>query len=297
MEERIMPKDAYTRAIEKQIKEQNRLADKHAKEQRRAAEAAARRDRAKAIIDGQQTISGFKIMDKDSEELLKVILDHYIENEEHSVSLDYDDIPAHIQHSMAFELEKLKMYGVLSHYLNYMSGCSVNISYSGLEYFENKRTAEEKEKSSMSSIKSPRKQYDLFISHASADKLSYVDDLYTALSRLKIDIFYDKEELSWGDNWKDRIIEGTEKSEFAIIIISESFFGREWTERELNEFLQRQNASGQKIILPLLYNITFEDVKLHYPELEFIQSLKVCDHTNDEITLLFARELIKRYKG
>lgn len=102
--------------------------------------------------------------------------------------------------------------------------------------------------------------------------------------------------MSWGDNWKDRILDGTAKSEFAIIVISTEFFGREWTENELNEFLQRQNESGQKIILPLLYGISFEDVKKHYPELEYIQSIKVDEHSNEKIALLFAKELIKRYK-
>lgn len=281
-----MAKDPYTKALEKQMKEQ-----------KKAAEAAARRERAKSIIDGQPIIAGFRIMDKDSEELLQIILERYSENDERFVSLNYDDAPKHMQYSIGLELEKLKMYGVISSYLNYMSGCNINLSSSGLEYFQNKKIALEKGETSMQSTKSPHKQYDVFLSHANADKLSYVDDLYAALSRLKIDIFYDKEELSWGDNWKDRIIEGTEKSEFAIIVISEAFFGREWTERELNEFLQKQNETGQKIILPLLYNISYDDVKKHYPELEFIQSIKVCEHTNDEITLLFAKELIKRYKS
>lgn len=280
-----MAKDPYTKALEKQMKEQ-----------KKEAEAAARRERAKSIIEGQPFIAGFRIMDKDAEELLQIILDRYSGNVERFASLNYDDIPDHMQRSVALELEKLKMYGVISSCLNYMSGCNVNLSASGLEYFENKKIAIEKGETFMQPIKSSHKQYDVFLSHANGDKLSYVDDLYAALSRLKIDIFYDKEELSWGDNWKDRIIEGTKKSEFAIIVISEAFFGREWTERELNEFLQKQNETGQKIILPLLYNISYDDVKEHYPELEFIQSIKVCEHTNDEITLLFARELIKRYK-
>lgn len=280
-----MAKDAYTKAIEKQIKEQ-----------KKQAEAAARRERAKSVIDGQPVISGLRIMDKDSEDLLKIILDNYSENEAKHVELDYDDFPKHMHFSVAFELEKLKMYGVLASYLNYMSGCSVNLSADGIHYFQNKKIAEEKQQETMQNESPIRKQYDLFLSHSNADKLSYVDDLYASLSRLKIDIFYDKEELSWGDNWKDRILEGTEKSEFAIIVISDEFFGRDWTERELNEFLQRQNETGQKIILPLLYNISYEDVKNHYPDLEFVQSIKVCEHSNDEIALLFAKELIKRYK-
>jgi hypothetical protein len=144
---------------------------------------------------------------------------------------------------------------------------------------------------------SASKAYDLFLSHANADKLSYVNDLYVIFSKLGIKIFYDKEELSWGDNWKEIILNGTAQSEFAVIVISQNFFGREWTERELNEFLNRQNASGQKIILPLLYNITFSELQDKYPALANIQAIQSEDKSKEEICILLAKELIKRLKG
>lgn len=135
-----------------------------------------------------------------------------------------------------------------------------------------------------------------FISHANADKSDYVDELYLTLRKLGINIFYDSEVLSWGDNWKQVILNGTEKSEFAIIVISENFFGREWTERELDEFLKRQNVNGQKIVLPLLYNITFEQLKDKYPTLGEIQAIRTEGRSKEDIAILFAKELIKRYK-
>lgn len=116
------------------------------------------------------------------------------------------------------------------------------------------------------------------------------------LRKLGINIFYDSEVLSWGDNWKQVILNGTEKSEFAIIVISENFFGREWTERELDEFLKRQNVNGQKIVLPLLYNITFEQLKDKYPTLGEIQAIRTEGRSKEDIAILFAKELIKRYK-
>lgn len=151
-------------------------------------------------------------------------------------------------------------------------------------------------KPQMTSI-STRKDYDIFLSHANADKLNYVDDLYTTFSKLGIRIFYDKKELSWGDNWKEKILNGTAQSEFAVIVISENFFDREWTERELNEFLNRQNTSGQKIILPLLHNITFSKLKDKYPALAAIQAIQSNDKSKEEICILFAKELIMRLKG
>lgn len=139
--------------------------------------------------------------------------------------------------------------------------------------------------------------YDVFISHANKDKNDYVNELKKSIDKLKINVFYDKDTLEWGDKWKDKILEGVEKAEFAIIVISENFFDREWTEKELNEFLSRQNANGQKIILPILHNITTSQLKEKYPDVADIQVLSSSEHSCDEIALLFAGQLIKRLKS
>ncbi len=152
---------------------------------------------------------------------------------------------------------------------------------------------EQKEKT----VKKSSKEYDVFISHANADKEEYVNQLKSSLEKLRISIFYDKDTLEWGDNWKDKILEGVKKAEFAIIVISENFFGREWTEKELIEFLDRQNTSGQKIILPILHNITVDQLKEKYPAVADIQALNSVDYSCDEIALKFAGQLIKRLKS
>ena len=139
-------------------------------------------------------------------------------------------------------------------------------------------------------------EYDVFISHANKDKEELIEELYQSLQKLGISIFYDKESLEWGDNWKERILNGTKKAEFAIIVISENFFDREWTERELSEFLNRQNRNGQKLILPIIHNITNEQLKSKYPNVADIQVIDSSDYNCDQIALLFARQLIKRLK-
>lgn len=140
-------------------------------------------------------------------------------------------------------------------------------------------------------------EYDVFISHANADKEELIEELYKSLNRLGVNIFYDKETLEWGDKFKDKILDGTKKSEFAIIVISTNFFGREWTERELSEFLNRQNQNGQKLILPILHNITIEQLKEKYPSIADIQAIDSSRYTCDQIALLFARQFIKRLKA
>ena len=93
------------------------------------------------------------------------------------------------------------------------------------------------------------------------------------------------------------ILEGTKKAEFAIIVISQNFFDREWTEKELVAFLNRQNRNGQKLILPILHNITITQLQEKYPSVADIQAIDSSKYSCDEIALLFARQLIKRLKA
>lgn len=279
-----MAKSSYEKAIEKQMKEAKKQAD-----------AAERRERAKSIIDGQPIKNGFRFMDGNAEQLMQIILDTYDGSETNRVWGDMDNVPENLRNSFNLELEKLLMYGVVSSAHNFIYGWEVYLSPQGKSYFLDKAIAETSTKNHFTEH-SPRKQYDVFISHANKDKLDYVDALYQSLRKLGINIFYDSEVLSWGDNWKNVILDGTAKSEFAIIVISKQFFDREWTEKELSEFLARQNESGQKIILPLLYNITLDELKALYPDLVDLQVIRSEDISVGEIAVLLAKELIKRYR-
>lgn len=145
-------------------------------------------------------------------------------------------------------------------------------------------------------VENNTKMYDVFISHANKDKLDYVEDLYQTISKLGISVFYDKETFEWGDKWKQKIYDGVDTSEFAIIVISDNYFGREWTENELQSFLNRQNSSGEKIILPLLHGISVPELQQHYPELGEIQAISDLDYDIKDVTILFARQLLKRYR-
>lgn len=195
-------------------------------------------------------------------------------------------------------LLKLENSKVISSPKGTMDGTQHCQLVGNLDIFEEmEKEDEEKGQSVNLNIQKVRKEYDVFISHANKDKSDYVNSLYNTIKKLGVNIFYDAEVLSWGDNWKQVILDGTEKSEFAIIVISENFFGREWTERELNEFLERQNASGQKIVLPLLHNISLDKLKEKYPTLGDIQVISTDRHSKEEITILFAKELIKRLKA
>lgn len=198
----------------------------------------------------------------------------------------------------------------ISYTLNGDFTCMYAITYYGKTYFiekenfieeicvfpnDNRMTSIQiKEDKNISVIS--ENSFDVFISHANADKLAYVNDLKKSLDKLKINIFYDKDTIEWGDDWKEKILTGVKKSKFAIIIISEKFFDREWTEKELKELLNRQNNNGERIILPILHQITLKQLQLKYPAIADIQALSSADHSCDEIALIFAGKLIKKLK-
>lgn len=281
-----MPKTAYEKALEKQQRENQKIAAQE-----------ARRQYASTIVSGQPVVSGMRIMDAASEEVFAALLKLYDGNENRYIQGDNSVFPVPYRNSILSEFEKLRMYGMVSSVNLWLSGWEATLTPQGLSYFDDREKALATAASAESTpIKPSRKKYDVFISHANKDKLSYVNDLYSVLSDLGIEIFYDSKVLSWGDKWKDVILNGTEQSEFAIIVISENFFGREWTEKELNTFLEQENTSGQKIVLPLLYNVTIDQLKAKYPALEEIQAISTSDYTKEQIAIFFAQELIKRYK-
>lgn len=168
-----------------------------------------------------------------------------------------------------------------------------DFTYNGYHYFDQRQKVDE---TTFKSKNLSRKMYDVFLSHASKDKSDYVEELKQTLDILGIDVFYDKDTIEWGDEWKKKIYEGLKKSEFAIIVISENFFDREWTELELKTLLERQNDEGQKLILPILHNITTEQLRDKYPTVADIQAIESDKNSTEKIALLFAKQLIKRYK-
>lgn len=284
-----MAKSELQKAIEKQTKENQRM-----------ARESKRREVAAAIISDQPVLHGIKIMDQESEKTLEAILQEYDGNENNQVKFTGQYLPSFLHGDTEVQYEKLRMYGMLSEIHSYWGGAELTLTERAKTYFEDKSKVQEIERQDNVLLDNKRytkhKKHDVFISHASKDKENYVDLLVMDVRRLGIDVFYDRDSISWGDNWKQVILDGTAESEFAIIIISENFFGREWTEKELHEFLGQQNETGQKIILPLLLNVTREQLVEHYPELSEIQYIDSKSVTNEEITILLAKELIKRYK-
>lgn len=137
-------------------------------------------------------------------------------------------------------------------------------------------------------------QYSVFVSHASDDKIEYVEDLVNEIKNLGISVFYDQDVMSWGDDLKERIDSGLKNCQLAIIVISPSYFGREWTEYELKVLLERQDTEKGKLILPILYKTSKEELLQHYPSLKHILFKYAKSQSKKSLALDLKKELEKK---
>ena len=108
--------------------------------------------------------------------------------------------------------------------------------------------------------------YDAFISHASEDKDSIVRPLAKLLSKMGFQIWYDEFELSVGDSLRQSIDKGLINSNYGIVVLSKSFFEKNWPQYELNG-LTAKEIDGKKVILPIWYQIDKKEVLKYSPAL------------------------------
>lgn len=95
-------------------------------------------------------------------------------------------------------------------------------------------------------------QRDVFLCHASEDKLEIVQPFVQALSDAGISYWYDEAEIIWGDSITQRVNEGLRISRYVVVVLSQSFIAKNWPQRELNAALNIEAASGNVRVLPLL---------------------------------------------
>ncbi|WP_420643065.1 toll/interleukin-1 receptor domain-containing protein [Candidatus Leptofilum sp.] len=107
--------------------------------------------------------------------------------------------------------------------------------------------------------------WDVFISHASEDKEAIARPLAMALSDAGLKVWFDEFTLSVGDSLRSMIDYGLSNSRFGVVVLSPAFFSKEkvWTKRELAGLLSRDGS--QKVLLPVWYNISVEEVRQFSP--------------------------------
>lgn len=109
-------------------------------------------------------------------------------------------------------------------------------------------------------------QHDVFISHASQDKDSFVRPLAKELTEMGFDVWYDESTLKIGDSLREKIDQGLSSSRYGIVVLSESFFSKNWPQYELNGLVAREMQGG-KVILPIWHKISKDEVLSFSPTL------------------------------
>jgi len=128
------------------------------------------------------------------------------------------------------------------------------------------------------------KKHDVFISHASEDKDSFVRDFANRLKKAGLEVWYDEFSLSWGDSLRQSIDNGLANSKFGIVILSNNFFAKEWPQAELNGLFSME-LSGISRILPVWHKITKDEVAANSPMLADKLAMNTATMTINEIVV------------
>jgi chromosome segregation ATPase len=126
-------------------------------------------------------------------------------------------------------------------------------------------------------------QYDVFVSHASEDKETFVKPFVEELKKLGITVWYDNDVIKWGDSIRKKIDEGLRNSKFGIVVISSDFVKKYWTNHELDGLFNLEE-SGESRILPIWHNISKSEVMKFSPSLAAKMALSTALMTPEEIS-------------
>ena len=132
-----------------------------------------------------------------------------------------------------------------------------------------------------------RREFDVFISHASEDKDDVVRSLAEALREHGLRVWYDEFELRIGDSLRRKIDRGLANSRFGVVVLSKSFFNKGWTNYELDGIVTRV-TTGDQVVLPIWHNITKREVIDFSPSLADKLARSTTTHTVEEIALEIA---------
>jgi hypothetical protein len=110
-------------------------------------------------------------------------------------------------------------------------------------------------------------EYDVFLSHAHEDKDAIVRPLAQSLSDRGYRVFVDEDELVVGDDLHQRLAEAMTHSRVGVVILSPTFFAKNWTQYELGALLRRESSDPASLIIPIWHGVDAEEVRRASPQL------------------------------
>jgi hypothetical protein len=135
--------------------------------------------------------------------------------------------------------------------------------------------------------------YDVFVSHASEDKEDFVRDFVDCLQEYGLKVWYDDFTLEIGDSLRRSIDSGLKNSRYGIVVLSESFFNKEWPQRELDGLFARE-IYGEKVILPIWHKISKNEVLKYSPTIADLVAINTSNFTIEEIAKKISELVTKR---
>ena len=106
--------------------------------------------------------------------------------------------------------------------------------------------------------------------------------LYKLLVAKGLKVWYDEFELKIGDSLRRKIDSGLAKSKFGIVVLSQSFIKKGWTNYELDGIISKANT-GEQVLLPIWHGITKQEVLDYSPSLADKVARNTASYTVEEI--------------
>lgn len=123
-----------------------------------------------------------------------------------------------------------------------------------------------------------------FISHDSRDKEAVARKVSKNLQKMLCPVWYDEYSLKVGDHLRESIEKGLKECKKCILILSPSFLSNNgWTKTEFDSIFTRQILEESKLVLPIWYDVTKNDVYEYSPSLLNIKGLNWKDLGEDEV--------------
>lgn len=124
---------------------------------------------------------------------------------------------------------------------------------------------------------------DIFLSHASEDKDEIARPLREALEDRGLTVWFDELKIKVGHSIRQEIEKGIEGARFGVVILSPSFFAKQWTQAELDALFTKKIDSGRSVILPIWHRVTKDEVASQSPLLAGLLALNSATMTLSEI--------------
>lgn len=124
---------------------------------------------------------------------------------------------------------------------------------------------------------------DVFLSHASEDKDEVARPLRWALEARGLTVWFDELKIKVGQSIRQEIEKGIAGAQFGVVILSPSFFAKQWTQAELDGLFSKKMDTGRSLILPVWHRVTKDEVASHSPLLAGLLALNTAVMTIDEI--------------